>query len=70
MLGVKLTIVVTILAIIWYIVMRNYLENNPHEAFSIGLSQDYPWWLEAGAWLIAISLIGIIYSVLYLLFAR
>ena len=70
MLGVKITIFITVIAIIWFIVVRNYLENNPRRAARIYLSQDYPWWFEVCVWLIVVSVIGIIYSTVYLLFIQ
>lgn len=70
MLGVKITILITVIAIIWFIVVRSYLENNPGRAARIYLSQDYPWWLELCVWLIIFAVIGIIYSTIYLLFVR
>ena len=70
MLGVKITILITVIAIIWFIVVRCYLENNPGRAARIYLSQNYPWWFELCIWLIVFSFIGIIYSIIYLLFVR
>ena len=70
MLGVKITILITVIAIIWFIVVRCYLENHPGRASRIYISQNYPWWLELCAWLIAFSIMGIIYSIIYLLFVR
>lgn len=70
MLGVKITILITVIAIIWFIVVRNYLESNPGRATRIYFFEEYPWWFELCVWLIIISVIGIIYSTIYLLFVR
>lgn len=70
MLGVKITILITVIAIIWFIVVRSYLENNPGITGRIYISQEHPWWLELCSWLIILSVIGIIYSTVYLLFVR
>lgn len=70
MLGVKLTILITVIAIIWFIVVRGYLESNPRRAARIYFSQEYPWWFELCVWLIVISFIGIVCSTVYLLFVR
>ena len=70
MLGVKITIFVIVIAVIWYIGVRLYLEENVAASIKMRLTQKYAWYVEVGAWLIVFSIIGIIYSTVYLLFLR
>lgn len=70
MLGVKITIFIIVIAVIWVIGVRLYLEENVAASIHMRLTQHYAWYVEAGAWLIVFSVIGIIYSTVYLLFIR
>ena len=68
MLGVKITILCVVLTIIAIIVVRSYLEDNRARAREISLLGKYPIWLEILSWVIVFDMIGIIYSVVYILF--
>lgn len=68
MLGVKITILCVVLTIIAIIVVRSYLEDNRARAREISLLGKYPIWLEILSWVIIFDMIGIIYSVVYILF--
>lgn len=70
MLGVKITIFVIVIAVIWGIGVRLYLEENTAASIHMRLTQKYAWYVEVAAWLIVFSVIGIIYSAAYLLFIR
>lgn len=70
MLGVKITALVCVITVVWSILVKCYLDGNRKRAFEISITQNYPWWLEMCAWLIVISLFGVVYSVFYLLFLR
>ena len=68
MLGVQITILCVVLTIIAIIVVRSYLEDNRARAREISLLGKYPIWLEILSWVIIFDMIGIIYSVVYILF--
>lgn len=70
MLGVKITIFIIVIAIIWFIGVRLYLEGNVAASIEMRRTRKYAWYVEVGAWLIVFSVIGIIYSTVYLLFLR
>lgn len=70
MLGVKITIFIIVIAVIWCLCVRLYLEENVVASRKMRFTQNFVWYVEVGAWLIVFSVIGIIYSTVYLLFIR
>lgn len=68
MLGVKVVIFMCVLWVLVAVVMRAYYSGNPTDA--IKHYYNPPKWYEFFAWYSVACLIGIIYSVAYVLFLR
>jgi len=68
MTGVKLTVLMTVVTIIYVYIARSMLKNESIEVKIKTLGNVYPKYVYFGGLLILIDFVGIIYSVIYLLF--
>lgn len=68
MIGVKITVLLTVVTIIYVYIARSMLEDESIEVKIKTLDNVYPKYVIFGGILILIDFIGIIYSVIYLLF--
>lgn len=71
MLGVKLTILLIVITVIWCTLARLMFQSKPyHERLRRQINADYPWYVIVCPFMIILDIIGIVYSVVYLLFLR
>lgn len=70
MIIVKITILFVVLWVIWGLLVVSYLKRNLEEAVKVQFTQYCPWYLVINAILALGTIIGIIASVVYLLFFR
>lgn len=70
MIIVKITILLVVLWVIWGLVVVSYLKGNLEELVKVKFTQYCPWYLVINAILALGTIIGIIASVVYLLFFR
>ena len=71
MLIVKITVLLVVITAIFTCLVRIYLRGNPTELFRLQFDKHYyPWYSRIVGFLIPISSLGIISSVIYLLFLR
>lgn len=69
MIVVKITILIIIITAIFNFLINAYVRGNRKEAYRLNLDDSYtPWYILANAILMIMSIIGIILSVIYLLF--
>ena len=68
MIIVKITILLVVLWIIWGLLVASYLKSNLEKAIKVQFTQYCPWYMVINAILALGAVIGIIASVVYLLF--
>lgn len=67
---VKITILLVFVSIIYHSFYKTYLRNSPWEVFRLTFSDYCPWYVVVNGLLRIFSAIGIIASVIWLLFLR
>lgn len=70
MIIVKITILLALLWVIYGALIRAYLKGNLQEALKVQLTKYTPWYLFINGILTLCVMLGIIVSVVYLLFFR
>lgn len=67
---VKITILLVVVSIIYHSCYKTYLRNSPREVIRLTFSDYCPWYVVVDGLLRIFSAIGIIASVIWLLFLR
>ena len=71
MIIVKITVLLIVITIIFRLFVNSYLRQNPLEALKISLNKNYaPWYTVIGGMLVLITIIGIVASVVWILFFK
>lgn len=71
MIIVKITVLLIVITIIFRLFVNSYLRQNPLEALKVSFNKNYtPWYTIIGGMLVLITIIGIIASLVWLLFLR
>ena len=70
MIIVKITILLIVLWVIYGTLIRSYLKGNLQEALKVKYTEYLPWYMGINGILTLAVMIGIIASVVYLLFFR
>ena len=67
---VKITILLIVVSVIYNFFYGNYLRNNPVEVLRLKFSDYCPWYAVVNGLLIIFSTLGILASIVWLLFLR
>lgn len=67
---VKITILLVVVSVIYNFFYGNYLRNNPIEVLRLKFSDYCPWYVVVSGLLIIFSTLGILASIVWLLFLR
>lgn len=67
---VKITILLVVVRVIYHFFYGNYLRNNPIEVLRLKFSDYCPWYVVVNGLLIIFSTLGILASIVWLLFLR
>lgn len=71
MIVVKITVLLIMITIIFRLFVNSYLRNNLLEALRLSFNKNYtPWYSIVGGMLVLLSILGIVASVVWLLFFR
>lgn len=71
MLGVKITVLLVVLTVIWRFVAEILIKGESLEKkIRIAMNNEVTWYIVVFALLVISSVIGLLYSVFYLLFLR
>lgn len=65
---VKITILLVVVSVIYHFFYDNYLRNNPVEVLRLNFSDYCPWHVVVSGLLIIFSTLGILASIVWLLF--
>lgn len=71
MIVVKITVLLIVITIIFRLFVNSYLRQKPLEALKLSFNKNYtPWYSIVGGTLVLLSILGIVVSVVWLLFFR
>lgn len=71
MIVVKITVLLIVITIIFRLFVNSYLRQKPLEALKLSFNKSYtPWYSIVGGTLVLLSTLGIVVSVVWLLFFR
>ena len=69
MIVVKITVLLIVITIIFRFFVNSYLRQNPLEALRLSFNKNYtPWYLIVVGTLVLLSILGIVASVVWILF--
>ena len=69
MIVVKITVLLIVITIIFSLFVNSYLRQNPLEALRLSFNKNYtPWYSIVGGTLVLLSILGIVASVVWILF--
>ena len=71
MIGVKITVLLIVITVIWFFVSRMLVAGESMEKkIRIAMNNELTWYMVVFALLVISSVIGILYSLVYFLFLR
>lgn len=71
MLGVKITVLLIVITVIWFFVLKMLIAGESMEKkIGIAMNNEVTWYMVVFALLVISSVIGILYSLVYFLFLR
>ena len=71
MIGVKITVLLVVVTVIWYFVSRMLVAGESMETkIRLAMNNELTWYMVVFVVLVIASVLGVLYSVFYLLFLR
>lgn len=71
MIIVKITALLFVVTVVFNMLIKAYLRENPQEALKLSLKRNYaPWYTVLGGLLILLTMLGIVGSTVWVLFLR
>lgn len=71
MIGVKITVLLIVLTVIWWFIVKTLVSGESMEKkIRIAMNNEVTWYMVVFALLIISSVIGLLYSLVYFLFLR